>query len=253
MAAVTLATAVASLLTVAGCTPSARDDTGAAASPGASTVGPTGPAGPDPAATGSPTGSPAGEPVSRPGRPPAGRPGPDDPVTFRTAYGWGVPSKQIMINHPVRPPVAPPPAPSLPYLVEIHAADHPDERPGHGRISFYFRGGFPSYEFGYVDRVRAEGTGDTVELPGNAYLRIRFVEAQAHDERGRSTITESPDPTLGFRTLRGYGFGGDFEGYVTYGLGLRVAAGSDQALRIRVLELTRANGMHVIAFDVRHG
>jgi hypothetical protein len=194
---------------------------------------------------------PAGGSSRGPGTTPAG--GRDDPVTFRTAYPWGVPTEPVLISHPVRPPVASPPAPPLPWLVAINAADHGGQRPPYSRISFYFRGGFPSYELGYVDRVRAEGTGDTVELPGNAFLRIRFIQAQAHDERGRWTVTDSPDPALRFPTLRGYGFGGDFEGYLTYGLGLRVAAGSDQVLRVRVLELTRTDGRHVIAFDVRHG
>lgn len=196
-----------------------------------------------PAAPGPPTASGAPPTSVRPG---------EDPHTFRTSYRWGVPVEPVRVSHVVRPPVAPPPAAPLPHLVEIHAADQPDQRPAYSRISFYFRGGFPSYELGYVPRLTAEGTGATVPLPGNAVLRVRFVEAQAHDERGRWTVTESPRPQLGFPTMRGYALGGDFEGNLSYGLGLRVAPGSDQVLPIRVVEVSRTGGLSVIAFDVQH-
>ncbi|GAA3735185.1 hypothetical protein GCM10022225_17190 [Plantactinospora mayteni] len=196
--------------------------------------------------------APPGDGTTAPGTPT--RPVPDEEVTsFRTAYGWAVPAEPALVRHPVRPPVAPPPAPPLPYLVEIRAADHPEQRPGYTRISFSFRGGFPSYELAYLGRIPAEGTGEPIRLPGNAFLRIRFVQAQAHDERGRSSVTTSPAPELGYPTLRGYAFGGDFEGYLTYGLGLRVAPGSDQALPVRALELTRTDGRYVVAVDVRRG
>ncbi|MDG4786455.1 hypothetical protein O7626_11020 [Micromonospora sp. WMMD1102] len=206
------------------------------------TSGPSGSV-PVPGDPGPDTGTP-----SRPARPTGG----EEVTSFRTAYGWGVPAEPVLVRHRVRPPVAPPPAPPLPYLVEIRAADHPEGRPGYSRISFTFRGGFPSYELAYLGRIPAEGTGEPLRLPGNAFLRIRFVQAQAHDERGRSSVTTAPRPELGFATLRGYAFGGDFEGYLTYGLGLRVAPDSDQALPVRSLELTRTGGRYVVALDVRH-
>lgn len=164
---------------------------------------------------------------------------------FATAYGWAVPSPSVRVSHPTRP--------ALPQLVEIHAADHPDDGPGYSRISFYFRGGFPSYEFGYAPQVEGEGSGDPIPLPGNGFVRIRFEQARAHDDAGRSTIVTSPPQRLGFVNLRGYGFGGDFEGYITYGLGLQVAPNSDQVLPLRVLELTRSDGFFIVAFDVRRG
>ena len=49
---------------------------------------------------------------------------------------------------------------------------------------------------------------------------------------------------MGYPTLKGYAFGGDFEGYVTFGLGLQTAAGSDQTLPIRVGELVRPDGSY---------
>ncbi|HEX6968005.1 MAG TPA: hypothetical protein VF174_04205 [Micromonosporaceae bacterium] len=162
---------------------------------------------------------------------------------FRTAYAWGVPGPTVQITNPT--------GATLPYLAEVRAADHPGD--GYSRISFYFRGGTPSYRFGYVPEVTAEGSGEPLALPGNGVVGIWFQQATAHDEDGRSTITASAPTNLGYRNLRGYRFGGDFEGQITYGLGIQVAPGSDEVLPIRVLELVRSDGFHIVAFDVRHG
>ncbi|MFS8479812.1 MAG: hypothetical protein FWJ93_12830 [Micromonosporaceae bacterium] len=218
-----VAVAALLLLTVTACGP---DDPG----PAPTDTGP-------PPTTAAGPASPAPDPTPTPTGPTV--------TTFRTAYDWGVPAPLVQVTNPDLS--------QLPYLVEIHAADHPGDPPGYSRISFYFRGGFPSYEFGYVGQVEAEGTGDPIRLPGNGTVRIRFTGARAHDDAGRSTITTAPRPDLGMPNLRGYGFAGDFEGHVTYGLGIQVAPGSDQVLAMRVLELTRTDGIHVVAFDIRHG
>lgn len=180
-----------------------------------------------------------------------GPPGPA-PDTYQVRYGWAIPAELVRVDHEVRPPVAPQPQPPLPYLIEIDAADHPSAKPAFGRMSFAFRSGFPSYEVGYVPRVVFDGSGEPLELPGNCFLQIRFVSAQAHDGQGRMSVRRSPRPELGFENLRGYGFAGDFEGRVTYGVGVEVAAGADQVLPVRIIELTR-DGLHIVAVDVGHG
>lgn len=170
-------------------------------------------------------------------------------------YRFGVPSTEVRVNHPLSAPL---PGPiGLPYLVGIYTGNHPSADPPYQRISFYFRGGYPSYRFQYAPAVYSEGKGTPISLPGNAYLRITFTEAQAHDQHGASTIREAAPTTIGYANLRGYGFGGDFEGYVTYGLGIQVAPGSDQALPIRVGELKKSDGsggyLYVVHFDVQAG
>ncbi|MDG4765676.1 hypothetical protein O7632_16450 [Solwaraspora sp. WMMD406] len=240
---VPLIVCLAALLVATGCTSSGGDGAGSQGSvPVVTATQPAGPGlqnGPDRGGPPDPTGgSGAGPAVTlADGR-------------YVVRYGWAVPRHPAEVRHDVRPPVAHRPQPPLPYLAEIHAADHPVADPPYSRISFYFRAGFPSYEVSYVPRVVFAGSGDDVPLPGNCYLRIRFVSAQAHDEQGQVTVRRSPTPYLGWSTLRGYGFAGDFEGQVTYGLGIQVAGDGDQVLPIRVGELTR-DGFHIVAIDVQ--
>ncbi|SDZ22380.1 hypothetical protein SAMN05444365_107164 [Micromonospora pattaloongensis] len=189
--------------------------------------------------------------VRRPA-PTVGKPAPTG-SPYRVRYGWAIPSAPARVAHAVRPPIAPPPAPALPYLVEMNAADHPEGEPGYSRFSFYFRGAFPGYEFQYVPRVTHDGSGRPVELTGNSFLRLRFTPAQAHDGNGRSSIERAPNRQLGFPTLRSYGQAGDYEGYLTYGFGIQVAPGGDQVMPIRIGEMIRPDGLHVVAVDVRRG
>jgi hypothetical protein len=174
------------------------------------------------------------------------------PVSYRVTYGWGVPSTTVQVTHDTPVPTAPP-ASSLPYLVSITAGDHPEGNPAYARISFTFRGGLPSYRFGYVREVLSQGRGDRVPLTGNGFLEVVFVGAQTHDDAGRTTIRRAPAPRLDLGSLASYGFGGDYEGYVSYGLGVLAAPNSDQVLRIRTGELVRgagANREYVVHVDV---
>ncbi len=173
------------------------------------------------------------------------------------SYGWAVPSNQVTIPHSVSVPIAPPPALPLPHLVAIYVGNHPEASPQYQRISFYFRGAFPEYNLQYVSSVTADGSGATVPLQGNGFLRIGFIQAQAHDNSGASTVKASPKNPIGFANLKSYGFAGDFEGHVTYGLGIQSAPNSDQVLPIRAGELKKPDGaggfFYVVHFDVQAG
>jgi hypothetical protein len=243
-----LVTAAATALLAAGCqTPT---------DPGAAGTQPA-PMGPTEAPAATESAIPPSPAPSGPAAPPRDTNRPDATVParpaspYRVTYGWAVPARPVHVRHEVAVPVAPPPAAPLPMLVEVRAGDHPDE--DYTRVTFAFRGGTPSYEVGYVRSVPAEGTGDPLPLPGNAFVRIRFTPAQAHDEQGRPTLAVALRTPLDFPTLRGYGFGGDFEGHLTFGLGLRVAVNSDQVLPLRIGELVRPDGSQVVAVDVRRG
>jgi hypothetical protein len=163
------------------------------------------------------------------------------PGPYRVVHPWAVPSRQVEIAHPAHVP--------LRFLTEVEVGDHPAADPPYTRITFAFQGGLPTYRFGYVPAVEKEGSGELMDLPGAADLRLTFVNARTEDDAGRSM--RRPGERLGYPTLPGYDFGGDFEGHVTFGLGIAVAAGSDQAQPIRVGESRRADGTHVVAVDVR--
>ncbi|WP_433281933.1 AMIN-like domain-containing (lipo)protein [Micromonospora sp. CA-244673] len=167
---------------------------------------------------------------------------------WRVTYGWDVPTAPARVTHQVRVPVTPAPGEPLPVLVEVRVGDHPAE--GFSRITFAFLGPTPSYQVGYVPQVWTEGRGAPVDLPGTAYLSVRFDPAQAHDARGAGTAA-LPPARIGYPTLRGWAAAGDFEGHLSFGLGLRPPAGG--TLPVRLGEATRPDGTHVVAVDVRRG
>lgn len=174
---------------------------------------------------------------------------------YKITYGWAVPSTTASIRNTVNIPIGGPSEPPLPYLVGIYVGDHPEGNPRYQRVSFYFRGALPSYNLAYVAKLTDEGRGAPVALTGNAVLRIGFVDAQAHDNNGASTVKATPKNPIGYQNLKSYAFAGDFEGHVTYGLGLQVAAGSDQALKIRAGQLKKSDGaggsFYVVFVDVQ--
>jgi hypothetical protein len=188
------------------------------------------------------------EPSQPPSKPPA-----DEPATSGTehavTYDWAAPSEQVTIEHPAAAP--------LPSLVAIYVGDHPEDDRPYQRIAFYFRDGFPEYNLQYVPSVAGEGTGEPITLEGNAFLRIGFVNAQAHDDAGESTVAVAPGESVGFQNLKSYASAGDFEGHLTFGLGLQVAPNSDQVLAVRAGELTKPDDTggtyHVVYVDVETG
>ncbi len=124
-------------------------------------------------------------------------------------------------------------------LTDVRAARHGV----FDRLVFEFEGGRPPAHIEYVDRpVRACGSGEPVELPGDAWLQVRFSNARAHSEAGEATAGDLrrelalPNALLLASTC-------DFEGEVTYVLAVARPA------RIRV---TALDGPPRVAIDVRH-
>jgi hypothetical protein len=196
---------------------------------------------------------PAESPAARSATSPAGDPPAEEPAVadteHRVTYAWGTPSEQVTVEHPAGMPT--------PYLVAIYTGDHPEGDRPYQRVAFYFREGIPEYNLQYVPSVAGEGTGEAISLEGNAFLRVGFVNAQAHDDAGESTIAVEPDDSIGMQNLKSVGFAGDFEGHLTYGLGLQVAPNSDQVLLVRAGELTKADDTggtyYVVYVDIETG
>lgn len=110
-------------------------------------------------------------------------------------------------------------ATGYPTLVGVRWGAHS----GYDRIVFEFTGGTPGYRVAY-GTLEGLGTGDTMALAGAADLIVDFEFARAHTDSGRSTYPlKTMDPRL--TTLRQVRWGGDYEGYVRAGLGLRDRVG----------------------------
>jgi hypothetical protein len=112
-------------------------------------------------------------------------------------------------------------------LTSVRAALHD----GADRIVFEFSGPLPGYKVEYVDRpVRQCGSGEVVELPGDAWLSIRFFPANAHTAEGHPSVT-ARDLTFADRNLKRLKLICDFEAVVEW------VAAVAHPLRYKVLEL----------------
>jgi hypothetical protein len=135
--------------------------------------------------------------------------------------------------------------PPVPTLTAIRVGTHPEG--GFDRISFEFDG-LPGYRAGYESKIVYDGSGEPVNLDGDAYLQLVFNPAQAHDEQGRPTLVSNPNKPVrvGYPALVGYVLNGDFEGYVSVALGLRAKVG------FNIEQFRQADGDYVIYVDVAH-
>jgi hypothetical protein len=120
-------------------------------------------------------------------------------------------------------------APRIPELVNVRAAHHP----GFDRVVFEFRGGMPaSHSVRYVASLTEDPSDRPVHLAGDATIQVVFHGANAHDERGAGTVSPAGRFSPGLPSLKEVAPAGDFEGVVTYGLGV------DHRVAFKVLELT---------------
>ena len=117
-----------------------------------------------------------------------------------------------------------------PTLVGVRWAAHP----AYDRVVFDFANATPGWRAAY-EPLRAQGTGDVVPLAGAATLALTFHVART------AIALRAMYPAL--PTLRQVGWGGDFEGYVGAGLGLRDRVG------FRVFALS---GPPRVVVDVAH-
>src|SRR5699024_10998785 len=84
--------------------------------------------------------------------------------------------------------------------------------------------GPPGYRAGYVDAVRAQGSGEPVPLDGAARLQI-VIDSPSYDAQTGAATYDPGDAqrlaaTDGFAALRQIASGGSFEGQTTIGIGV---------------------------------
>ena len=112
---------------------------------------------------------------------------------------------------------------------------------GFDRLVIRSRNGTPSADVRYVRRVDGDPSGLPVPLLGRARLRVELQIARAHSVGGRPLVPSTLTPLC--PNLRQIRLAGDFEGYVSFGLGLQRRTG---------FRVWRATAPPRIVVDVAH-
>ena len=152
-------------------------------------------------------------------------------ATTTATEGWTTATK-AGTNNPKVPE-------DMPMLVAIRTGSHD----GYDRVVLEFRNDLPSWRVGYVDQVTSE-SGATVPLEGEASLFVQVDPAWGHDQNTppyAATYTGPRSLTPRYPTLRQVRWVDEFEGHLTFGIGLQHRVG------FRVLEL---RGPARLAIDV---
>jgi hypothetical protein len=103
------------------------------------------------------------------------------------------------------------------------------------------RFGTPRYDVRYVRRIVADGSGRPVSLLGTKRIRVVIRNARGHTQGGTNLLPQVRTPLC--PNLRQIKTAGDFEGVVSFGLGLRRKTG------FRVFRLT---GPTRVVVDIAH-
>lgn len=125
-------------------------------------------------------------------------------------------------------------------LVAVRTARHQ----GYDRVVLEFAGELlPGFRAEHVGSPQQQcGSGNDVYVEGDAWIRLDLEPAHAHDEQGRATVAERAQRP-GLPNLLAARLLCDFEGQVTWVLGLRTRA------PFRVLRLERPARL---VLDIRH-
>jgi hypothetical protein len=128
-------------------------------------------------------------------------------------------------DSPVAPPISTPAVEPRAYLTAVRAAAA--DQSGASRVVFEFDPVVPGYTIDYVQRpVTEDGSGDEVTVKGEAVLQVRFENAAGARIEGEKVISTytGPDrvPATGAEgVVTEVVDAGDFEGAVTWVIGLR--------------------------------
>ena len=119
------------------------------------------------------------------------------------------------------------------------------------RVVFEFTGPANGFEVHYANEVFTEGQGLPLSpiTAGGGLLSVHLLEP-AYGETGQPTFAHRTGDhvanTAGYRTLRDVVFGGSFEGYTTFAVGVRAT------LPFRVFVLSGPGSNSRIVLDVAH-
>ena len=108
-------------------------------------------------------------------------------------------------------------------LVSIRTAHHPT----YDRVVFEFSGKAPGYRVAYVPQVTTDGEGNPVALKGDHFLQVAFHGATLDRsmQGGTGTYTGPKRITPLLPSVQEIAFAGDFEGVLSWGIGVHGARG----------------------------
>jgi hypothetical protein len=116
------------------------------------------------------------------------------------------------------------------------------------RLVIDLKGKAPGYTVGYVDTMRADGSGSVIALRGGAKLSVR-ANAPAYTSSGTPSFVPRNRAEVvnvgGYTTFRQVAWAGSYEGYTTLGVGVRAR------LPFRVFTLQDATTSRLVV-DVAH-
>jgi hypothetical protein len=148
----------------------------------------------------------------------------------------------------------------MPRLIAIRVGDHPaaGRERHYNRMSFTFTTAFPSYQVAFTNALTTDPAGKPVPLAGDGVLQVTFRQAQAHTDQGSSSIRSEPPPRLGLTRMTSWVQAGDFEGILTFGIGISWPfPHSNPQVPIRITELEKVNSqgarVYIVAIDVDAG
>lgn len=112
---------------------------------------------------------------------------------------------------------------------------------GFDRFVVRTRSARAGYDVRYVNRIVSDGSGAPVSLEGTRRIRVLVRDARGHTEGGTNLLPGTLTPRCS--NLRQVKNAGDFEGLVTFGLGLRRRTG---------FRVFRLDSPARIVIDVKH-
>ena len=118
-----------------------------------------------------------------------------------------------------RTTAVPPPPAGQATVTGVRIGNHENATPRYDRVVVDLSKPLGNYRVQYVSQVIADGSGEPIHLRGSAFLHVRF-DAVAHDDNGQSTITGVASQVVNWGSLREVGPISDYEGVLTFGLGL---------------------------------
>lgn len=108
------------------------------------------------------------------------------------------------------------------YLTAVRTGQHS----GYDRVTFQFSGKVPAYTVEHAKAVYNDPRGDQVPLAGQSYLRVVFHGTSAVSQQPlRQAYTGPPVFTPYYPQLLTVAKAGDFEGVLSFGLGLAAPSG----------------------------